>query len=156
NRHALSPYADADIRVCRASTAKRPACSWLCGDRTHSSISLHIQIPHFERVLLDEVAPRPHLIAHEDREDFLHAGEVLELDLQQGAGFRVHRGLPELLGVHFPKTLVPLQPDPLLPALQDRADQSCCPGAPLLLPLRLALASRPPAPAAGWGWPPRR
>ena len=44
-------------------------------------------------------------------------------DLKQSAGLRVHRGLPELVGVHLAEALEALQPDALLGDAQDRVTQ---------------------------------
>ena len=42
------------------------------------------------------------------REQLVGLGGVVERDLEQQPGLRVHRGLPELGGVHLAETLEPL------------------------------------------------
>src|SRR6476469_5839988 len=69
------------------------------------------------RVLLDEAAARLDVLAHQRGERLVRGGRVLEGHLEQRAGLRVHRGLPELLVVHLAEALVALDPvllgDPL-------------------------------------------
>src|SRR5688572_23030298 len=60
------------------------------------------------RVALDEGAPLLDVLAHEDREDLVGLGGVLEADLLHQAGVGVHRGLPQLVGVHLAEALVAL------------------------------------------------
>ncbi len=48
------------------------------------------------------------LLTHQDGEDLVGDGGVLEPDLEEGAALRVHGGLPQLVGVHLAETLVPL------------------------------------------------
>src|SRR5579872_2810414 len=64
-----------------------------------------VEVSDFLGVLLDELTPRLHLIAHERLEQLvhdIHAAVAVrtvrrELDLQQRPGLWVHRRLPELL-----------------------------------------------------------
>ena len=67
-----------------------------------------VEVGHAQRVVLDELAPRLHVVAHERREDLVGADRILDLHLQQDALGRVHRRLPELLGVHLAQPLVAL------------------------------------------------
>src|SRR5688572_27759773 len=60
-------------------------------------------------VALDEVAAVLDVLAHQDREDLVGDGGVLEPDLEQGASLGVHGGLPQLVGVHLAEALVPLR-----------------------------------------------
>ena len=60
---------------------------------------------------LDEGLARRHLFAHQHAEDLIRFGGVLDIYLEQGAGCRVHGGLPELLGAHFTQTFVALEVD---------------------------------------------
>jgi hypothetical protein len=57
---------------------------------------------------LDEVPPRLHLVAHQHREHPVGLDRVVDLHLQQAAHGRVHRGFPQLLGVHLAQALVAL------------------------------------------------
>src|SRR4029077_11792406 len=56
-------------------------------------------------VRLDELLPRLDVRSHQLLERVVDGGDVLDLDLQQHAGLRVHRRLPQLFGVHLAKTL---------------------------------------------------
>ena len=47
------------------------------------SRGLHVQVPHVERVVLDELAARLDLIAHQRREHLVRLGVVLGAHLQQ-------------------------------------------------------------------------
>jgi hypothetical protein len=69
---------------------------------------LHVQVPDAERVQLDEGAARLDLVAHQLGEDLVGGDAVLDLHLEQPPRLRVHRRLPELLGIHFAQSLVPL------------------------------------------------
>src|SRR5579864_5524591 len=70
----------------------------------------HIQVCDFQRVLLDELAARFHLVAHERGEHVVGAAGVVDLHFQQATGLHVHGGLPELLRIHLAKALVALYP----------------------------------------------
>src|SRR5690606_34822229 len=89
-----------------------------CASRLLSAVSpwtvaLHVQVTHVLGVLLDEVATRLHLVAHEAVEQAGRDRRVLDLDLHDGPRLRIHRRLPELIRVHLAQALVPLEPDPL-------------------------------------------
>src|SRR6266852_3569410 len=70
-----------------------------------SKIWLNIQIHDFERVFFDEFAARLDVFAHERGENVFCRDRVFEFHLQQGTRVRVHRRVPELLGVHFAQAL---------------------------------------------------
>src|SRR6266581_756834 len=89
----------------------------LLGDGTR--LALYIEIFHFERVLLDEVAPGLHLVTHQGGKDVVHPCNILELDLQQQARLGVHRRLPELRRVHFSQTFVALDCEPVFADLEN-------------------------------------
>ncbi len=59
-------------------------------------------------VLLDELAARLYIVAHEHGEDFVGLGGILDGDLLQETGLRIHRCLPQLFGVHLTETFVAL------------------------------------------------
>ena len=67
-----------------------------------------------QRVRLDELAPRLDGVAHEDREDLVGLDGVLDAHLQEAARGRVHRRLPERLGVHLAEALVAVDREALL------------------------------------------
>src|SRR5436305_3142548 len=75
---------------------------------------LHRQVPHFQRVVLNERPPRLDLVAHEDGEDGVGVDVVLDLHAEEAALGWVHRGLPELHRVHLAEALVALDREPNL------------------------------------------
>src|SRR5687767_6721647 len=58
-------------------------------------------------VVVNEVAPGLHVLTHQHREDAVRGDRVLHGDLEKRPLVRVHRGLPELLGVHLAEALEP-------------------------------------------------
>src|SRR4051794_15493614 len=56
----------------------------------------------------DEAPPRLDVLTHEDAEQLVRRCGVVQGDLEQQPGRGVHRGLPQLLGVHLAEPLVPL------------------------------------------------
>src|SRR5262249_47949202 len=78
--------------------------------RTSSSVSdgSDVKVPNLAGLGLDEVLARLDPLAHEHREDRIGLARVLDLDLEQRPRLRVHRGLPELVGVHLAEALEPL------------------------------------------------
>ena len=58
-----------------------------------------------QRVLFDELAARFDDIAHQRREDLVGGDRVLDAHLEQAARFRIDRGFPQLLGIHFAQAL---------------------------------------------------
>ena len=73
----------------------------MCAFRYFKASASHIQIPHFQRVLLDEFAAGFDLVAHEDAEEVVGGADVFHADLQERAVGGVERGFAELFGVHF-------------------------------------------------------
>src|SRR5690606_37364041 len=67
-----------------------------------------IEIAHVQCVLFDELAARLDEVAHQLREDAVGFLHLLDLHLEQIALLGIHRGLPQLLGVHLTETLVAL------------------------------------------------
>ena len=59
-------------------------------------------------MLLDELLARFHLIAHKLAYRALGFGGVVDIDLQKRARCGLHRGFPQLLGIHLSQTLVAL------------------------------------------------
>src|SRR2546430_10980472 len=74
-----------------------------------SAIYLHIQVLDVLGVRLDEVLALLDVRAHEDREQAIGRGGVLDVHPEQRARLRVHRGLPQLLRVHLAEALEPLR-----------------------------------------------
>src|SRR5512144_206316 len=68
-----------------------------------------IEEPHLLRVLLDELATRLDLVAHQHREDFVRSLGVFHGHQHERARHGVHGGLPELVRVHLAETLEALQ-----------------------------------------------
>ena len=65
----------------------------------------YVQELHVFGVLLDELAPRFDGVAHQRREEAVGGVRVLDVDADQQPLRRVHRRLPELLGVHLAEAL---------------------------------------------------
>src|SRR6476659_4742821 len=95
-----------------------------CGSPTDALTQLlDIQIRDLERVLLDELAARLDLVAHEDGEDVVCGDRVLDAHLQELALRGIHRRLPELFRIHLPEPLVALDDEALLPRLHQIVEQ---------------------------------
>src|SRR6266540_1125331 len=62
----------------------------------------------FLGVPLDERPSGLHVLAHEDAEHPIGLGGLVDGDLLQHPALRVHRGLPELLGLHLGQPFEPL------------------------------------------------
>src|SRR6476620_3443025 len=69
---------------------------------------LDVEELHVAGVLLDERAPRLDVLTHEDGEDLVSLGGVVERHLQQRAAVLVHRRLAQLGVVHLAEALVAL------------------------------------------------
>src|SRR5436305_1298569 len=86
-------------------------------------LPLHIQVPHFQRVVLNERPPRLDLVAHEDGEDGVGVDVVLDLHAEEAALGGIHRGLPELRRVHLAEALVALDRKAFLGAFVEAVDR---------------------------------
>src|SRR5579871_5216842 len=64
-----------------------------------------VQEPDVLGVAGDERAARLDVLAHQHAEQLVGLGRVVERDLEQEPLRRVHRGLPQLLGVHLAQAL---------------------------------------------------
>src|SRR5665647_1265472 len=69
---------------------------------------LDVKVAHLLRMAGDEVLPRGHVVAHQLLEDLVREHRVLDPDLFQNPGLRVHGGGPELARIHLAEALVPL------------------------------------------------
>src|ERR1051325_1109130 len=78
-----------------------------------------VEASHLERVLVDELAPGLHFVAHQHAEDLVGGHRVLDAHAQQAAALGVHRRLPELIGVHLAEALVALDGEALLGAREE-------------------------------------
>src|SRR6266571_528606 len=77
-------------------------------------VLLDVQVHDFLRVLLDVLPAGLDGLPHEDREQRIRGRGVLDRYLLQQAARRIHRRLPELVGVHLSQALVPLVHDPFV------------------------------------------
>ncbi len=68
-----------------------------------SSFLLNIEVADIQRVVLDELPARLDHVAHQDGEHLVGFDRVVvvQVDLEQFALLRIHRGVEQLLGVHF-------------------------------------------------------
>ena len=55
---------------------------------------LHIQILHNQRIGLNKLPTRFHIIAHQGRENFIGRNRIFNLHAVQNPHRRIHRGLP--------------------------------------------------------------
>jgi DNA-binding NtrC family response regulator len=83
---------------------------------------LNIQIHHIQCIFFDEIAARFNLIAHQDRKYLVRFDDILNLDLQKYAVFRVHRGFPELFRVHLTQTFIALDRQPFFGVFQEEVE----------------------------------
>src|SRR5947209_1838967 len=84
---------------------------WASSGMYHLDVEVHDVL----RVLLDILPTGADRLAHQDREECVRGGGILDCDLLQNSSLGVHRRLPQLLGVHLPETLVSLERDALVP-----------------------------------------
>jgi PPK2 family polyphosphate:nucleotide phosphotransferase len=80
----------------------------------------HVEVLDLERVLLDELAPGLDLLAHQHAEQRVGVARLLPRHAEHRPVRVVHRGLPELLGVHLAQPLEPLDLHPAPPDLVER------------------------------------
>ncbi len=71
------------------------------GIRTLAARTSDIDVLGTEGSRLDKFATRLDLIAHQGGEDFVGTDGIFDPDLEQAAGFGVHRGVPKLVGIHL-------------------------------------------------------
>src|SRR5260370_20289720 len=64
-----------------------------------------VEEPDVLRVAGNERAARLDVLAHQHAEQLVGLGRVVERDLEQDPLRRVHRGLPQFLGVHLAQAL---------------------------------------------------
>src|SRR5262249_19374380 len=64
-----------------------------------------VDVFHFERVLLDEVAAVVYFFANERAEDEVRLAGLVGLDLEEGTALWVEGGFPEFVAVHFAEAL---------------------------------------------------
>ena len=81
---------------------KMPESFSFCGD-LHPL--LRIDVGRLQGIRLDELPPRLDFISHQHREHLVRLDRILDLHAQQAAHVRVHRGSPQLLGVHSARAL---------------------------------------------------
>ena len=91
---------------------------------------------------LNEVSSGFHLITHQDGENLVDTGHVFEFDFQECPNLWIHRRFPELTRVHFAKTFVALDAEPLLAFIENRLDQLDRRGLELFLTVGFYLVSR--------------
>src|SRR5881396_626388 len=84
---------------------------------------LYVQVDDFLRVFLDVLSARLDGFAHKDREQGVGGRGVLNRHLLQLAPSGIHRRLPQLLGVHFPKPLYRWYTAPLSPSFFARSSR---------------------------------
>ena len=68
---------------------------------TYTADALDVDVRRPQRIRLDEVPPRLHLIPHQHREHAVGLDRVVDLHAQQAPHGGVHGGLPQLLRVQI-------------------------------------------------------
>ncbi len=71
------------------------------GIRTLGARTSDIDVLGTECSRLDKFAAGLDLIAHQGGEDFVGTDGIFDPDLEKTAGFRIHRGVPKLVGIHL-------------------------------------------------------
>ncbi len=61
-----------------------------------------VEVFDLQRVLLDEIAPGFDIVSHQGGEQVVGGGNIFQLDLEERPAGWIHRGFPELLGIHLP------------------------------------------------------
>src|SRR3954464_15870323 len=82
------------------ANSKRPAGVSIAG-RARVPVASDVKVLHLARLGLDEVLPRPDLLAHQHREDLVGQRGILAVHLEQRPRLGVHSRLPELIGVYL-------------------------------------------------------
>src|SRR5207342_2467292 len=80
--------------------------------------SSDVEVGDLQRIFFDELAARFDHVPHQRGEDLIGGHGVLYAYLQQAARFRIDRGIPQLLGVHFTQALEALDLAALLGFLE--------------------------------------
>src|SRR5690606_36478437 len=88
--------------------AKRSSSEDNAANGCSSRLLSDVEEANVLRIALDEGPALLDVLPHEEREDLISASRVLQGDPQHQALVGVHRGLPQLVGVHLTETLVTL------------------------------------------------
>ena len=70
-----------------------------------ASLKSNVEVDDVEGVVFNEFAALFYVFAHERLENIFGGYGVFEAHLEERARFGVHRGFPELLGIHFAEAL---------------------------------------------------
>src|SRR5580698_6267294 len=81
-----------------------------------------VQVADVQGVVLDELAAGRDIVPHQQGEEGVGLGGVVDRDLEEAALLGVHGGLEELLRVHFPEALVALDGEALAAVGPDLRD----------------------------------
>src|SRR5262245_5440010 len=100
---------------------------------------------------LNEISSGLDLITHQNGEDLVDTGHVFKFNFQQRPDIWIHRRFPELIWIHFAKTFVSLDTEPLLTFVEDRLDQLGRRGLELFLAVGFNLVRRPAQSDRRWG-----
>src|SRR2546427_12772379 len=92
---------------------RAPGSCWAPSGMVHLDVEVH-DVP---RVLLDVLPTGADGFAHQNGEEGVCRGRVLNCNLLQDATLRVQGRFPELVRVHLPEALVPLVGHALVPEL---------------------------------------
>src|SRR3954447_17131590 len=114
--HAKQRCGATSISMPDAESAITRAPRSTAGPRTSD-----VKVANLPGLGLDEVLPGRDLLAHEHREDGVRHRGVIDLRPEKRSGLRVHRRLPELVGIHLAEALEALHGDVLAVHLLDDA-----------------------------------
>ena len=76
------------------------------------SVASGVEVDDGQGIRLDEVPPRLDLVSHEGGEQIVRRHRILDLHPNQPSPRGIHGCLPELIGIHLAKSLVPLDVEP--------------------------------------------
>jgi len=90
-----------------------PFCSAIRGTK------LNVEVLYFEGMVLNEVPAFFHIAAHQDTKEPVGLAGIVNPDAQQGTSLRIHRRIPQLVGVHLTQTFEAFYLDPFTAYLPD-------------------------------------
>src|SRR5512133_3825120 len=86
---------------------------WVSGVPAGGVLS-DVKVGHLLGVTHNEILAYLHLFSHQGLEDLIGLIRIRDIDLAEDPVLRVHGRVPELVGVHLTKTLVPLDRNALV------------------------------------------
>src|ERR1039458_8752467 len=113
----------ASLRLSLACVSRKSIKSWASGV---TACNLDVEVADVKRVVFDELKARGHMVGHAGCEHRVCRRRIHQVDLEHFAALRIHRGFPQLLGIHFAQAFKALDRQTaltdLLDLLQDLGD----------------------------------